>query len=207
MSAESPKRIARAVPAVVPPEAVSDRTIIESVTGFINEVTLTNVPQIDPKEQILWMRYETTADVSNPSFGEDWDLETGIPPPLLLILGYATGIHVWAIPANGEATEVLSWRHGAVRCIKLLPTPIVGSGDDASEPTEDLYAHKRPLMAICDSSQTGSAGPQFYTMNLVSLRDGDSVSVQYLQLIDRRRLKIKFFSGKHFNSFLNNYYR
>lgn len=174
MSAESPKRVARAIPSVVPPEAVSDRSIIDSVTGFINEVTLTNVPQGDAKEQILWTRFESSADVSNPCFGEDWDLESGVPPPLLLIIGYGNGIQVWAIPANGEATEVLSWRHGVVRTLKLLPSPIANYADETDEPN-DLYAHKRPLMAICDSSQTGASGPQFCSMNIVSLRDGDSV--------------------------------
>lgn len=55
MSAESPKRIARSMPSVVPPEPVNDCSIIESVTGFINEVTLNSVPQIDQKEQIQWV--------------------------------------------------------------------------------------------------------------------------------------------------------
>lgn len=175
MSAESPKRVARALPSIVPPEPVSDRSIIENVTGFINEVTL-SVPPINEKEQIQWVRFETSADVSNPCFAEDYDLETGIPPPLLLILGYGNGIQVWAIPANGEATEVLSWRHGIVRYLKMLPTPIASYAiDNANEPS-DLYAQKRPLMAISESSQMTSTGPQFCTMNIISLRDGDSVS-------------------------------
>lgn len=189
MSAESPKRIARGVPAIVPPEPVSDRSILDSVTGFINDVTLTNVSQIDPKEQILWARFETSADVGNPCYGEDWDLESGVPPPLLLILGYGTGIQIWSIPANGEATEVLSWRHGIVRTLKLLPSPI-GSNVEGESTDEhvDLFAHKRPLMAICDSSQTGTAGPQFCSMNIVSLRDGDSVSISStLKSIQLRR--------------------
>lgn len=178
MSAESPKRIARGVPAIVPPEPVSDRSILDSVTGFINDVTLTNVSQIDPKEQILWARFETSADVGNPCYGEDWDLESGVPPPLLLILGYGTGIQIWSIPANGEATEVLSWRHGIVRTLKLLPSPIGSNVEgESTEEHVDLFAHKRPLMAICDSSQTGTAGPQFCSMNIVSLRDGDSVGI------------------------------
>lgn len=174
MSAESPKRVARGVPAVVPPEAVSDRSIIDSVTGFINDVTLTNVPQTDPKDTIQWVRFETTADVSDPSFGEDWDLESGVPPPLLVTIAYYTGVQVWAIPANGEAVEVLSWRHGMVRALKVLPLPINSAGELADEPA-DIYAHKRPLIAICDSCQTGSIGPQFCSLNIVSLRDGDTV--------------------------------
>lgn len=176
MSAESPKRTPR-LPTIVPPEPVSDRSIIESVTGFINEVTLTSAPPIDNKEQIQWVRFETTADISNLSFSEDYDLESGVAPPLILILGYKTGIQIWAIPANGEATEVLSWRHGVVRCLKILPTPISSYvAENASERTEELYAQKRPLMAICESAHVSStSGPQFCTMNIISLRDGDSV--------------------------------
>lgn len=174
MSAESPKRVARGVPCMVPPEPVSDRSIIESVTGFINEVTLTNVPQTDPKDTIQWARFETTTDVGDPCFGEDWDLETGVLPPLFLTLGYGNGIQVWAVPANGEAVEVLSWRHGIVRALKILPTPINSVGELVDEPV-DMYVQKRPLIAICESSQTGSVGPQFHTLNVVSLKDGDVV--------------------------------
>lgn len=181
MSAESPKRTPR-LPTIVPPEPVSDRSIIDSVTGFINEVTLNaaSVPPIEPKEQIQWVHFETTADVSNPSFGEDYDLESGVPPPLILILGYKNGIQIWAIPANGEATEVLSWRHGVVRCLKVLPKPIPDlTANSANQPMDDLYAQKRPLMAICESSLVSSStsGPQFCTMNIISLKDGDSVRI------------------------------
>jgi hypothetical protein len=42
MSAESPRRSSRQGGHVVAPQAVSDRSIIESVAGFINEV----VPQV-----------------------------------------------------------------------------------------------------------------------------------------------------------------
>lgn len=197
MSAESPKRTPR-LPTIVPPEPVSDRSIIDSVTGFINEVTLTSVPPVDQKEQIQWVHFETSADVSNPSFGEDYDLESGVPPPLILILGYKTGIQIWAIPANGEATEVLSWRHGIVRCLKVLPTPVPSYvTENASEATDDLYAQKRPLMAICESSQMSTTGPQFCTMNIISLRDGDSVSF-INQKGDRENVFSLFFGSKKF---------
>lgn len=42
MSAESPRRTSRQGAHVVAPQPVSDRSIIESVAGFINEV----VPQV-----------------------------------------------------------------------------------------------------------------------------------------------------------------
>lgn len=183
MSAESPKRgVARTVPTTVPPQAVSDRTLLDSVTGYINDITLSNLPQIDPKDTILWARFETTADITDPTYGEDWDLEGGVAPPLLLLLGYGTGVQVWAIPANGEAVEVMSWRHGSVRALRVLPLPLSESlgplsdeqsQQNASSPIDEFAEH-RPLMAICDANSTGSS-PQFCSLNFVSLRDGEQV--------------------------------
>jgi hypothetical protein len=120
MSAESHQKRApsstsaegvRLVPNIVPPQPVSDRSILDSVAGFINDVALTNVPQSSPKDHILWVKFENLADISDTSLGEE---ESDLPPPLLLCIGYATGIQVWAIPANGEAIEVMSWKHGSV---------------------------------------------------------------------------------------------
>lgn len=182
MSAESPKRSARCVPCTVPPQPVNDRSLLDSVTGFINDVTLTNLPQIDPKDTILWARFENTADITDPTFGEDWDLEGGVAPPLLLLLGYGSGVQCWAIPANGEAVEVLSWRHGSVRAMRILPLPILDnssigaehlSGNDSGA-VEDLFVAQRPLMAICDAN-ANSPSPQYCAINFVSLRDGQTV--------------------------------
>lgn len=77
---------------------------------------------------------------------------------------------MWAIPANGEATEILSWRHGFVKVLKFLPVPyLVGNITK-----KDVFASKRPLLAICDSS---SSGPQFSSLNFVSLKTGEQVIV------------------------------
>lgn len=194
-----------AVPAVVPPQTVSDRSILDSAIGFINDVTLANQPVQDPKDTITWARFETCADVSDPRFGDDWELEGNAAPPLLLILGYGLGVQVWAIPANGEAVEVLSWRHGVVTALRVLPTPATAPALDdngrADEPV-DGFAEKRPLVALVDggsaaaggplsggpsglggglASSGGSAGPassaaaQFSAVNFVSLKTGVQV--------------------------------
>lgn len=113
LSATSSENV-RLVPNIVPPQPVSDRSILDSVAGFINDVALTNVPQANPKDAILWVKFENLADISDTCLGEDWDIEGNLPPPLLLCIGYATGIQVWAVPANGEAIEVMSWKHGSV---------------------------------------------------------------------------------------------
>lgn len=193
MSADSQKQrplssTVRCAPNVVPPQAVSDRSIIDSVAGFINDVALTNAPQTDPKDHILWVKFENTADISDPSLGEDWDLDGNLPPPLLLILGYGNGMQIWAIPANGEAIEVLSWRHGLVKTLRILPTPLHNNNGDLSTETIDHFIHKRPLMAICSDSQmtnpighhhhtqtSAQSNQQFNAINFVSLKDGDQV--------------------------------
>ncbi|KQS29776.1 uncharacterized protein LOC6551259 isoform X1 [Drosophila erecta] len=150
-----------AVPAIVPPQTVSDRSILDSAIGFINDVTLANQPVQDPKDTITWARFETWADVSDPRFGDDWELEGNAAPPLLLILGYGLGVQVWAIPANGEAVEVLSWRHGVVTALRVLPTPATAAALDengrADEPV-DAFAEKRPLVAFVDGGSAATSG-------------------------------------------------
>ncbi|XP_034486658.1 breast carcinoma-amplified sequence 3 homolog isoform X5 [Drosophila innubila] len=150
-----------AMPAIVPPQAVSDRSILDSAIGFINDVTLVHQPVQDPKDTITWARFETSADVSDPRFGDDWELEGNAAPPLLLILGYGLGVQVWAIPANGEAVEVLSWRHGVVTALRVLPTPATAASalDDngrADEPV-DAFAEKRPLVALVDGGSAAAS--------------------------------------------------
>lgn len=185
MSADSPRRSSGgasrglvAVPSIVPPQVVSDRSILDSAIGFINEVTLAHQPLTDPKDTITWARFETAADISDPRFGEDWELEGNVAPPLLLILGYGLGVQVWAIPANGEAVEVLSWRHGIVTALRVLPTPsssaTIEENGRADEPI-DAFAEKRPLIALVDGSASSGAQPQFCAVNFISLKTGTQV--------------------------------
>ncbi|XP_026283554.1 uncharacterized protein LOC113209984 isoform X2 [Frankliniella occidentalis] len=152
---------------IVAPQTVTDPSIIDSVTGFINDV----VPQAytstlpgDCKETITWARFET-ADINDPAFFPDSTSDTVLP--LILILGYNTGVQVWAIPANGEATEVLSWSQGSVRTLRILPSP---TSNVAS--SSDSYVMKRPLVAICDSA---GPGPPFCSVSFISLKTGDQV--------------------------------
>ncbi|XP_075154648.1 breast carcinoma-amplified sequence 3 protein rudhira [Haematobia irritans] len=185
MSADSPRRSSGnssrglvAVPSIVPPQVVSDRSILDSAIGFINEVTLAHQPHTDPKDTITWARFETAADISDPRFGEDWELDGNVAPPLLLILGYGLGVQVWAIPANGEAVEVLSWRHGIVSALRVLPTPSASGAIEengrADEPI-DVFADKRPLIALVDGSSSSGSQPQFCAVNFISLKTGTQV--------------------------------
>ncbi|XP_061503934.1 uncharacterized protein LOC1278696 isoform X4 [Anopheles gambiae] len=186
--------VVRCMPKIVPPQTVNDRSIIDSVAGFINDVTLQGqAPLGDSKDHILWVRFENAADISDPSLGDDWELDGGIAPPLLLILGYVTGVQVWVVPANGEASEVLSWRNGSVKCLRVLPTPTSSDHDSITEPT-DQFTHKRPLIALCDSGANGngaSAGMatsndnfQYCAVNFISLKDGETVkSIKFKSII------------------------
>ncbi|KAK3927519.1 Breast carcinoma-amplified sequence 3 [Frankliniella fusca] len=152
---------------IVAPQTVTDPSIIDSVTEFINDV----VPQAytstlpgDCKETITWARFET-ADINDPAFFPDSTSDTVLP--LILTLGYNTGVQVWAIPASGEATEVLSWCQGSVRTLRILPSP---TSNVAS--SSDTYVMKRPLVAICDSA---GPGPPFCSVSFISLKTGDQV--------------------------------
>lgn len=84
-------------------------------------------------------------------------------------------LQAWVIPVNGEAMEVLSWRQGAVRTLKVLPTP------STSESTVDHYSHKRPIIALCD---TAGPGPQFCTVSFISLKTGEQVCTKILLFLN-----------------------
>lgn len=109
---------------------------------------------------IIFCRFET-ADINEPTPEGDGDNDV---PPLLLILGYGSGVQVWLIPPNGEAQEVLSWRQGTVRVLRILPTPQHG----------DCFASKRSLIALCDSA---SPGPAFCSLSFISIRGGEQASI------------------------------
>lgn len=154
MSAETQQKVASStVATVVLPQPVSDKGIMESVTGFITEV----VPQVstggnftDSKDSISWTRFEETED------GQD----------VLLVLGYGSGVQVWSVNSSGEAREALSWRRGVVRALRVLLSP--------ENDVRDAFAHKRPIVALCDSS---GPGQQFCSLSFVSLRVGDQVKI------------------------------
>ncbi|KOC70272.1 Breast carcinoma-amplified sequence 3 like protein [Habropoda laboriosa] len=164
MSADSPRRGVHKGVQVVSPQPIVDRSIIDSVAGIINDI----VPQAyagtsnsENKESISWARFEY-ADINDPALYPDYN-EGSNTPPLLLVLGYTTGVQVWLIAATGEATEVLSWRQGVVRTLRILPNP-------KTDESTDLFELKRPMVAICDSA---GPGPQFCNISFISLKTGE----------------------------------
>nr|XP_033323957.1 uncharacterized protein LOC117219144 isoform X1 [Megalopta genalis]XP_033323966.1 uncharacterized protein LOC117219144 isoform X1 [Megalopta genalis] len=165
MSADSPRRGVHKGAQVVSPQPIVDRSIIDSVADIINDIVpqaYTSTLNSDNKESITWARFEY-ADINDPVLYPDYN-EGSNTPPLLLVLGYTTGVQVWLIAATGEATEVLSWRQGVVRTLRILPNP------KTDDECIDLFESKRPLVAVCDSA---GPGPQFCNISFISLKTGD----------------------------------
>ncbi|XP_063375012.1 uncharacterized protein LOC134662670 [Cydia amplana] len=184
MSAESPRHSRAGGPLTVPAQPPSDRGLIDAVSGFINDVTLSSSSTADPKDVIQWARFET-ADINEPTPEGDCDADIS---PLLLILGYGSGVQVWLIPPSGEAQEVLSWRQGTVRVLRILPTPQHG----------DCFTSKRPLIALCDSA---SPGPTFCSLSFISIRGGEQVkSIKFknpiLDVLANKRSVVVAFSER-----------
>ncbi|XP_072754963.1 uncharacterized protein [Anoplolepis gracilipes] len=170
MSAESPRRGAHKGAQIVSPQPIVDRSIIDSVAGIINDI----VPQgyagasnSDNKETISWARFEY-ADINDPALYPDYN-EGSSTPPLLLVLGYTVGVQVWLIAATGEATEVLSWRQGVIRTLRILPNP---KTDDEHV---DEFEAKRPMVAVCSEPDSTLPGPKFCDVNFISLKTGEPV--------------------------------
>ncbi|KAL4104631.1 hypothetical protein QTP88_019924 [Uroleucon formosanum] len=171
MSADSPCKASKnPIGKIVLPGPIVDRSLIDSVAGFINDVVphgYSNILNVDNREKILWTQFETIEANEFPSnFENDESLMSGVSP-ILLILGYGFGVQVWFIGANGEAYEVLSWSQGVVKILKFIPSPL-----PELKFRQDPFAHKRPLIALCDNS---GAGPQFCSVSFISLTCGDVV--------------------------------
>lgn len=94
MSADSPSRSkSKSRTNTVFPQQVTDPTILDSVAGFINEVVPAsyNIPS-DSKDQVQWAHFE---DIDNDGNLFTFpDCEKAIPPALILVLGYSTGVQV-----------------------------------------------------------------------------------------------------------------
>ncbi|XP_055350688.1 BCAS3 microtubule associated cell migration factor-like isoform X2 [Paramacrobiotus metropolitanus] len=150
----------RAMVVVRPQKVSADKTVVQSVVDFINDVLPQgNVPhKANDKESIIWIKIEQPERLGDIA-------DTHLP--FYLIFGYTNGVQIWAIEAHGEAWEVYSSRHGPVRTLRLLPLPeeVLGSADN--------FAEKRPLMAICDSAQSNSQ--PFTSVSIISLQSGKPV--------------------------------
>ena len=76
---------------------------------------------------------------------------------------------MWLLPMNGEAQEVLSWRQGTVKTLRILPAPQPTSPGSGGR---DGFEHCRPLIVLADSTGPGAA---FTSASFISLRSGEQV--------------------------------
>eukprot|EP00095_Tigriopus_kingsejongensis_P005566 maker-scaffold12_size759060-snap-gene-2.15 protein:Tk05566 transcript:maker-scaffold12_size759060-snap-gene-2.15-mRNA-1 annotation:"breast carcinoma-amplified sequence 3-like protein" len=158
--------------AVIRPQPVTEKSLMESVAGFINEVQAihqthlgAHPPHNDPRIHVTWARFEAT-DLNDLRLWPDGSDVNGNAPPLLLILGYTQGVQIWLVPFNGEAKEVLSWKQGSVKTLRVLSHPENSFG------SPDNFAHCRPLIAMADSTGPGTA---FSSASFLSLKTGEQV--------------------------------
>lgn len=110
----------------------------------------------------------------------------------MLVLGYTQGVQVWLIPGSGEAQEVLSYKHGQIKALKVLRTPINTYG------SPDNFAHCRPLAVMVDSS---GPGPAFSSATFSSLKTGEIVhnikfSSEIAEVFSNRRVVVVSFREK-----------
>ncbi|XP_066551255.1 BCAS3 microtubule associated cell migration factor isoform X2 [Amia ocellicauda] len=179
MASDSPRRPSRcAGGVVVRAQAATEQSYMESVVTFLQDVVpqaYTGAPPTDEKEKILWVRFEK-ADINDiarsPEFLEMHG--SASDPPLLLMIGYADGMHIWSISVSGEAQELFSVRNGPVRAARVLPAPLIG-------PLKaDGFAEKRPLLGVCKSAGSSGTSPPYCCVDLYSLRTGEMVkSIQF----------------------------
>ncbi len=187
---------------VVRPSPVTERSLLESVAGFINDVQAYNInaaanvlSNANQEIQVTWARFDT-ADVNdlkqildNADYVNENIAQT---PPLLLVLGYTQGVQIWLIPNSGEAQEVLSWKQGIVKTLRVAPTPI----EMSDQP--DNFSHCRPLIAMADATGPGTA---FTSASFISLKTGEQVqnikfNSEIADLVVNRRVVVATFKEK-----------
>jgi len=176
---------------MVRPQPVTESSLLDSVAGFINEVQALNKPNHDSKIQITWASFQK-ADINDPALYTEMAEVNGNFPPLMLALGYTQGVQVWSIPMTGEAQEVLAWRQGQVKTLKVLPSPESCFG------SPDNFAHCRPLVVMVDSTGPGSA---FTSASFISLKSGEVVhnikfNSEVADVLANRRVVIMAFREK-----------
>lgn len=151
---------------------------------------------------VTWARFET-ADVNDVRLlpgGSGRRLASsdanGNTPPLLLVLGYTKGVQVWMLPSTGECIEVLSWRQGSVKTLRILPTPDPES--HGAFGGTDSFPHVRPLIAMADSTGPGLA---YSSASFISLKTGEQIhSIKFnseiADLCSNRRVVVATFKEK-----------
>ncbi|ESO08177.1 hypothetical protein HELRODRAFT_190926 [Helobdella robusta] len=177
MATDSPRKGNKSTRLIIRPQPISDKSVMESVVDFFQDFvsfnifqTLTKAP-VD-KEKVLWVQFENFPFSELPKkYKQFYGTYVENSVPLILVVGYTNGVHVWLIMEGGEAQEVISLRQGPVRNLKFLPNPA-----DATQ--NDIQGSKRPLIALTDACS--STGRHYCTVKFISMVTGEEVfAVEY----------------------------
>ncbi|CAF1211364.1 unnamed protein product [Rotaria magnacalcarata] len=127
----------------VRPEAVNEKSVIESVVGLFHDV-VEKVPQAyatssrtnnsDQLEPIEWVRFLSNVHEWHPSIR----IET-----LVLLIAYKSCLALWTVEINGIASELFSIREHNICSACLLTT---------NSSLDDPHSSYRPLIAFAKSA-------------------------------------------------------
>jgi hypothetical protein len=126
----------------------------------------------DAENTVTWAKFESNKQVdlgltNNTTTRHD---STQNSSPLLLTVGYQSGIQAWAINSSGEANEILSWKRPSVKLFQLLPSP--------AKEDKDQHRSSRPIAVICDGSNSSNF------VSFISIRSGETLkSSKYVQAV------------------------
>ena len=100
-------------------------------------------------------------------------------------------LQLWTILASGEAHEIVSLNQGSIKVFRVLPAPSVNG-------VQDLFAAKRPLVAVCENSGPSS---QLHPVTFLSLRTGEQVKTirfknPVVDILANRRVVVVTFPEK-----------
>ncbi|CAG7729056.1 unnamed protein product [Allacma fusca] len=168
MSADGLRKGIMKIPGnIVRPQTVNEKTLMESVAGLINEVGLVsqNHANSDDKEnKVVWTKIENNQNYDLKHRAESHSDTNQQQSSLIITIGYPSGVQMWAIPPNGEAQEILSWKRSGVRIFQLLPTPF--------NLEKDHHRASRPIAALCESTSTSCSTN---SLTFISLRTGEVI--------------------------------
>ena len=116
----------------------------------------------DKENKVLWTKLESHQHYDLRYVHDIHGDSSQLQAPLIVTLGYPSGVQMWAVPPNGEAHEILSWKRPGVRLLRLLPTP--------TDLEKDEHRASRPVVALCEGSSTSSSTNH---LTFFSLRSGE----------------------------------
>lgn len=118
---------------------------------------------------VMWAKFESlkASDLKGLNWKSDNPQQLS---PLLLAVGYPSGVQIWIINVTGDANEILSWKRPQVKQFQLLPTP--------TNEERDQHKNSRPVVAICEGSGTSNF------LTFISLKSGESLrSSKFIQSV------------------------